>query len=585
MAKNITKNFCESSIPPLVKDDGTIASDSKSKAEIFAQMFSSNLILDDNNKIPENYPISEHTMPKIKFTSRNVRKTLQNLKEGKANGPDNIPAIVLKTCAQELAPVLTKLFKLSLKSTSFPSSWKHARVCPVPKKGSSSNPANYRPIALTSLLSKTMESIINQQILKHLESNCLISDHQYGFRKARSTGDLLSYVTHMWHSALESFGETRVVALDISKAFDKVWHKGLLAKLPMYGINSELISWIENFLLDRSIEVCIDGVSSDSFSINSGVPQGSIVSPTLFLLFINDLLQSTKNPLHSYADDSTLHNSSQYTSQTQSSSHLSNTRNSVCNSINENLKTITTWGEGNIVRFNQTKTQSLLITRKVDKNPPSLQMLNSPIAKSTIISMLGLKIPGDLSWKQHIKDIAKQSSQPLGVLFRTRRFFTSAQLLILYKSEVRPIVEYYSHIWGGSPPSVLKLIDGIQKKAIKLINKTSLTKDLQTLSHRRSVSSLCLFYKYYNNRSSLELQGCIPPPMVFRRNTRLSSNSHAFCVEIPKSKTELFASSFFPRTASLWNKLPQQAFPSNYNLQLFKCRINSLDLDKLSSSA
>ena len=351
----------------------------------------------------------------------------------------------------------------------------------------------------------------------------------------------------------------------------------------MYGINPQLISWMKNFLLDRSIEVCVDGVSSGSFSINSGVPQGSIISPTLFLLFINDLLSNTKNPLHCYADDSTLHTSSRYSSQVQSSRLLQDTRESVCTSVNQDLQTITSWGETNIVKFNQAKTQSLLITRKTDKNSPLIEISTSSIPESKLITMLGLKISSDLSWKQHIKDIAKHASQRLGVLFRTRRFFTQTQLLTLYKSQVRPIVEYCSHIWGGSPPSVLKLIDRIQRKAIKLINNESLTKKLQTLSHRRSVSSLCLFYKYYNNKSSAELQSCVPPPMVFRCNTRLSSSSHKHCVEIPKAKTDTFASSFFPRTAKLRNTLPKEVFPENYNLQLFKCRINKTDLDMLSS--
>ena len=158
-------------------------------------------------------------------------------------------------------------------------------------------------IAIISFISKTMKTIITKQLLTFLETNNLLSDHQYGFRKARSTGDLLAYAIHVWSSALESCGENRVISLDISKAFDLIWHKGLLAKLPMFGLNQTLINWIGSFLSDRSIVVRVDGFFSNLHSINAGVPQGSVISSVLFILFINDLLTSTSSNIRSFADD------------------------------------------------------------------------------------------------------------------------------------------------------------------------------------------------------------------------------------------------------------------------------------------
>ena len=156
------------------------------------------------------------------------------------------------------------------------------------------NNSDSRPIARTSLISKTMETIITKQLLTFLETNNLISDHQYGFRKARSPGDLLAYTVHVWSSALEYCGESRVTYFDISKAFDRVWHKGLLAKLPMFGLNQILINCIGSFLSDRSIAVRVEGFLSNLHSINAGVPQGSVISPVLFILFISDLLTSLR---------------------------------------------------------------------------------------------------------------------------------------------------------------------------------------------------------------------------------------------------------------------------------------------------
>ena len=186
------------------------------------------------------------------------------------------------------------------------------------KKGDRSNPSNYCPIALTSAVAKVFETLLNSVFIKHLKSNNLLSDHQYGFRKARSTGDLLSYLTHVWSSSLKNFGESFVIALDISKAFDRVWHKALLAKLPAYGFTPSFCKLISNFFSNRFISVVVDGATSASFPVSSGVPQGSVLSPTRFLLFINDLLHATASDIHSFADDSNLHKFSSFQCQPSS---------------------------------------------------------------------------------------------------------------------------------------------------------------------------------------------------------------------------------------------------------------------------
>ena len=209
-----------------------------SKANLFASIFASNSNLDDQDFEAPLYPTSTIAMSPIKFSTRKVWKVLLQLNTSKSSGPDGIPAIVLKSCAPELAPVLNKLFQLSHNLGIFPSSWKLAHVFSIPQKGDKSEPSNYRPIAITSFISKTMETIITKQLLAFLEANNILSDHQYGFRQARSTGNLLVYAVHAWSFALESYGESRVISLDISKAFDRVWHKSLLAKLPIFGLHT-----------------------------------------------------------------------------------------------------------------------------------------------------------------------------------------------------------------------------------------------------------------------------------------------------------------------------------------------------------
>ena len=242
-------------------------------------------------------------MSPIKFSTRKVRKVLLGVNISKSKGPDGIPAIVIKSCTSELAPVLNKLFQLSYNLGIFPCSWKLAHSFPIPPKVDKSNPSNYCPIAIASLISKTKGTIITIQLLAFLETNNLLSEHQYRFRQSRSTGDLLAYAVHAWSSTLESYGESRGISLDISKAFDRVWHKGLLAKLPMFGLQYTFIKWISSFLSDRPIAIRVDDYLSNPHSINSGVPQGSVIFPVLFILFINDQLSSTSSSIFSFADD------------------------------------------------------------------------------------------------------------------------------------------------------------------------------------------------------------------------------------------------------------------------------------------
>ena len=224
-------------------------------------------------------------MPSIIISARKVQRVLRTLKTDKASGPGDIPPRFLKEFAGEMAPVLCRLFCLILDSCTYPSSWKHALVEPVTKKGDCSNPSNYRLIALTSAVAKVFKTLLNSHFNKHLESNNLVSYHQYGFRKARSTGNILFYLTHAWSSSLSNFGESFV------------WHKALLAKLPAYGFTHPFCKLIFSFLSNPFISVVLDGTTSTSFPVFSGVLQGSVLSPTLFLLFINELLPLMFIPL------------------------------------------------------------------------------------------------------------------------------------------------------------------------------------------------------------------------------------------------------------------------------------------------
>ena len=472
--------------------------------------------------------------------------------------------------AFELSPVFSRLFRLIIKTMIFPKSWKHSLVQPIPKSGDRSNPSNYRPISITFTISKVFESILNNHFLKHLENNYLLSDHQYGFRRARSTGDLLSYVTSVWSSALRDYGESFVVALDISKAFDRVWHKSLLSKLPSFGFPPSICSLLLNYLSDRSLSVVVDGSVSPPRSINSGVPQGCVLSPTLFLCFINDLLSITSNHIHSYADDSTLHSSTMFPKGPSINSRLASRVDTV-SSLNVDLERIASWGTDNLVNFNDQKTQFMLMSLSNLPDDPQIVFKNTVIGPTSTMNLLGLTVSSNLSWKPHIQQIAKSASAKLGILFRCRPYFTCEQLLRIYKGLIRPCLEYCSHVWGGSTSTYI--LDRVESKAFRLINAPHLTSQLPSLELRRDVASLSLFYRYYFGRCSDELYYCVPGPKYRGRSTRQANASHEFSVEVGSTRIDRYDSCFFPYTGNLWNSLPISVFPSSYNLSSFKCRV------------
>ena len=408
--------------------------------------------------------------------------------------------------------------------------------------------------------------------MKHLEKHQLISDHQYGFRSSRSCGDLHSCVTHAWASSLKDHGESVAISVDISKAFDRVWHDKLLAKLPSFGIPPSTLNLIASFLCCRTFCVRVDGVASSLHEVNAGVPQGCVLSPTLFLLFINDLLESTKNPIHSYADDSTLHSSTTF-SKYPLPVQVNESRQAMVDSLNDDMARISQWGLANSVRFNSSKTQSITFSLKKPPLKPDIMFEGELLTPSDRVNLLGLSFTEDLSWKSHIATLARSASQKLGVLYRCRSYFTCKQLLTLYKGTIRPCMEYSCHVWGSSPG--VDLIDRVQRKAVRLISENTLTNSIPPLSHRRKIASLSLFYRYYHGHCSTELHDCVPPPLPRPRSTRQASVSHSFSVDRSQHcRIERYQRTFIPQAAHLWNDLPGDLFPPTYDPSLFKKRIN-----------
>ena len=237
-----------------------------------------------------------------------VKKVITNLDSSKASSPDCIPVVILKNSEPKLSYTLAKLFNMCLKESCFPDCWKVSSVVPVFKNvGERSTAKSYRPVSLLSVVSKVIEKLVNNRIVDHLENCGLFADFQYRFRSSRSAADLLTVVSDRIARAFNRSRANRAVALDICKTFDRVWHASLLHKLKSYGLSGQILSLISSFLSNRRLRVVLGGESSQEYPVNVGVPQGSILGPKIFLLYINDLPADVICNIAIYADDTTLY--------------------------------------------------------------------------------------------------------------------------------------------------------------------------------------------------------------------------------------------------------------------------------------
>ena len=560
---NSVLNKGKSAISPLFNGPEVLSSASD-KAKLFAKNFSKNSNLDDSGISLPVFPSRTNLkLHNISITPKMVNKVITNLDSSKASGPDCIPVVVLKNCEPKLSYILAKLFNKCLKESCFPDWWKVSSVVPVFKNvGERSTAKNYRPVSLLSVVSKVFEKLVNNRIVDHLEKCGLFSDFQYGSRSSRSTADLLTVVSDRIARAFNRSGATRAVALDISNTFDRVWHAGLLHKLKSYGISGQIFGLISSSLSNRRLRVVLDGKSSQEYPVNAGVPQRSILGPTLFLLYINDLPDDVICNIAIYADDTTLYSKCKQASDLWQQLELAS-------GLESSLRDTVAWGRKWLVDFNAGKTQLVSFEQSKNTGATDVKMDGSVLEDKTSFKMLGLTF----SSKSYIVSIAKTASKKIGALIRSMKLLSPEVALYLYKSTIWPCMEYCCHVWAGAPSCYLELLDKLQKWICRTVG-LSLAASLEPLAHRRNVGSLSLFYRYYFGRCSSELAQLVPLPYSRGRSTRYSDRLHDFSVTIPRCYKDVYVNSFFPRTARLWNSLPIECFPLTYDLSGFNSRIN-----------
>ena len=299
-------------VSPL-KEDGKLHVTAQKKCEILAAQFRS-VFTDDKNDPQSDVLLHGPAYPPVEeliIRDEGVAKLLADINPSKASGPDEIPCRLLKELAQELAPVFASLFRQSLSTGDLPSSWLHAWITPVFKKGSRCEPENYRPVSLTCVMCKLLEHIICTHLRTHFDRHGILTEYNHGFRSKHSCESQLLVTSHDLLTRMDRKEETDVLVLDFSKAFDTVPHKRLLQKLQLLGINGCILDWIRSFLSSRLQSVVIDGSRSQEDTVLSGVPQGTVLGPLLFLCHINDLpsVVDPQTAVRLFADDCLLYRS------------------------------------------------------------------------------------------------------------------------------------------------------------------------------------------------------------------------------------------------------------------------------------
>ena len=428
--KALSKN--RSSIPAL---DILYESD-KQKAAVLNSFFScfnlSHPPLDPS--FPEDH-LSVPNCEALYCMTEEVLHMLEHLDCSKACGPDLISARMLKVTASSIAPSITKLFNISIRTGKLPDQWKLSMVVPIPKSSNLSEPSNYRPISLLCILGKLLEKHISNLILESLENSSFdLSAQQWGFRSGRSTVSALLSVTHDWHATLEQGQEACAVFFDYQKAFDSVPHRPLLSKLESLQLDNVILKWLTDYLSGRSQFVVVSGAKSLPSPVLSGVPQGSILGPLLFLIYIDDLshVNLLSSPrLHMFADDVLLYQV------------IDSVKDFV--SVQENINTIWEWSQQNALTLNPTKCKFMMILRKKNSllPPAPLHMGGQLLECVNSYKYLRVHLSSDLSWSNHTQHVCVKAKKLIGLIYRNfYNHIPQNMLLKLYKSLVRP------HTWN-----------------------------------------------------------------------------------------------------------------------------------------
>ena len=489
------------------------------------------------------------TLDSIEIRDSIIFEKICKLKPDGAPGPDGHANRFIKSFGRELTPALGIIFRKSIDNSEVPFDWRSANITPIYKKGSKSDPGNYRPVSLTSVCCKLLESIICDNINEHLSRNNLLNKTQHGFCKSKScTTNLLEFLEAVI-SKLDTGVPVDIAYLDFSKAFDKVPWRRLIAKVKAHSISGRVLGWITSWLSNRKQRVVINGHKSPWAPVTSGVPQGSVLGPLLFLLYINDIddVASIETIIRKFADD------------TKIGQELKNKADRT--KMQDTLEAMNSWATDWGMSFNLGKCK---ILHTGHANPRHEYTVNgTTIGAADEERDIGVIISNTLKPTRQCNEAARKAHGVLGHLCRAFHYRDRHTFLRLYKQQVRPLLEFASPVWSPWSQGDVDRIESVQRRFVGMVSglrgRTYLERlvelDLLSLQERRTLQDQVQLYKIihgYDNVSHTTWFTLVQDDP--RPNTR--RNSHPLNIIPKRAHLDIYRNFYSNRVVGMWNELP-----------------------------
>ena len=540
----------KSGVAPLLadeKDKNSTKFGDKEKADILQRQFSSVFTHEPDGEIPRLVNRTEISIDNLNITVDMVKRELRKLNPNKSCGPDGVHPRMLKELSDFISAPLASLLNKTLKHHAIPEDWKKAFVSPIFKKGARNKAANYRPISLTSIVCKIMESLVKESILTHMISNNLLSKKQYGFISGRSTvTQLLNYLDRC-ATIMADGGVTDAIYFDFAKAFDTVPHSRLIGKLQAYGVSGDLLKWVEAFLLNRSQIVRVNGEESFSAAVLSGIPQGSVLGPLLFVIYINDLPDKIRSDTLIFADD------------TKIMRCITSMEDSI--KLQDDVHELERWSDRWLLQFNTDKCHILSVGKIENiKHTHNYELFGNQLDHVFDEVDLGVTIDYELRFEEHICKKVNKANSISGLIRRSFAHLDGYLFNRLYTTFVRPHLEYAQAVWSPISQKLIDMLENVQIRATKMIdgfNNLDYEERLRrlklpTLVYRRARGDMIEVWKHFHTYD----QSLIPD--IFKRQ-QYGTRRHGFQLVWRKPKDGIRGqqtNSFYYRVISIWNGLP-----------------------------
>ena len=546
-------------IGPLLVD-GSWIDDCKAMSDCLADCFSS-VFVSGVPSHPQPHQVSDTQFVFHDFTINDVLFCLNNLKLTASCGPDGIPSIVLRRCASVLCYPLFLIFRRSITSMRVPLIWKTANVMPLFKGGIHSNSSNYRPISLTSICSKTLERIIASQLHDYLDVHNLLSPFQFGFRAGLSVSDQLLLAYDYVSSSLDCGCSVDVLYFDYRKAFDVVNHRILLSKLSSIGISNPLLGWLGDFLCDRSMKVVVHNFSSHNVNVSSGVPQGSVIGPLLFLIYINHVTSGLRSKFVLFADDLKL-----YLALPLDKSYALDASFILQNDVAMLHRRSESWG----LSFSVNKCARIHFSRLRTDPVCDYFIGDSPIPNKDSFRDLGVVVDSSLKFHLHINEVCRKANGIANSILRGTICRSPEFMVQVFITHIRPIIDFASVVWNTGYVGDLQMLESIQRRWTKKIagfadhpySVRLSTLNLFSIKGRLLRADLILVWKI--------MAGLCPSlNALFERVAHGRTRGHSRKIFKPRHSTDVRSRFFSLRVIDLWNSLPEEVV-SVQSVQTFK---------------